>query len=229
MRQLTKEEVLRKSFSKLYDLNQKLKNISSIYYFGDGVVYMKSLVPFIESFAELRYPDRYVDFNGGIIMPNELFQFGKRIKKSKVIISEVRDKEGHRYELEEGGYHHTINIVQFEMEELKNYLGYKRIFEIQDKKKYEVFESDYFPLDVSQIEDICKRKYIEVTLPSGDLIPLTRHLFLDIQPTDYIQIARVARQVIDKKKKEYRLFFLIEHSTDLYVKYSIFNKISSRG
>ena len=115
------------------------------------------------------------------------------------------------------------------MEDLKKDLKYKRIFDIQDESKYDVFESDYYPLDVSQVDDLCDRQYIEVTLPTGDLIPLTRHLFLDIKKGDYIQIAKVARQTISKEKNEYRLFFLINHDTDLYTKYTLFNKISSGG
>lgn len=226
--QLTREKCLAKAYSRLYDLNQRLKNISSIYYFDDGVVYMKSSVPFVESFLELRYPDHYADFNGGTILPNALFNFGKKAKKSKMIISEVEDKEGHRFNFEEGELNYTLNIIPQTMEDLKKNLNYKRIFDIQDESKYEVFESDYYPLDVAQVEDICNAKYIEVILPTGDLIPLTKHLMLDIKKGDYIQIAKVARQVINKEKNEYRLFFLINHDTDLYTKYTLFNKISSK-
>lgn len=225
---LTREECLKKSYNKLYALNQRLKNISSLYYFGDGVIYMKSLVPFLESFAELRYPDNYLDFNGGIITPNALFDFGKKVKKSKMHIAEINDKDGHRYVFDEADLQYILNIVPYDLDELKHYFEYKRIFEIQDDTKYDVFESDYYPLDVSQVEDLCDGKFIEVTLPTGDLIPLTKHLFLDIKKGDYIQIARVARQIIDKEKNEYRLFFLISHGTDLYTKYTIFNKISSK-
>lgn len=227
--QLTRDKCLAKAYNRLYNLNQRLKNISSIYYFGDGVIYMKSLVPFVESFLELRYPDHYADFNGGIVLPNALFNFGKNAKKSKMSITEINDKEGHRFLFEEGEFNYTLNISPQHMEDLKKDLKYKRIFDIQDESKYDVFESDYYPLDVSQVDDLCDRQYIEVTLPTGDLIPLTRHLFLDIKKGDYIQIAKVARQTISKEKNEYRLFFLINHDTDLYTKYTLFNKISSGG
>lgn len=225
---LTREECLKKSYNKLYDLNQRLKNISSLYYIGDGVVYMKSLVPFLESFIELRYPEHYTDYINGIITPNALFDFGKRAKKSKMHINEKDDKEGHRFEFRESDLLYTLNIIPYELEELKKYLNYKRFFEVQDHSKYDVFECEYYPLTTTNIEDLCSAKYLELTLPTGDLLALTKHLFLDIKKGDSIQIKRVARQLIDRKKNEYRLFFIINHSTELYTKYTIFNKISSK-
>lgn len=225
---LTREECLKKSYNKLYDLNQRLKNISSLYYIGDGTVHMKSLVPFLESFVELRYPEHYVDYVGGIVTPNALFDFGKKVKKSKMSIVEKNDKEGHRFEFSENDLLYTLNIIPYELEDLKKHLNYKRFFEIQDNTKYDVFESDYYPLETSQVEDLCNGKYLEVSLPTGDLVALTKHLFLDIKKGDHIQIARVARQTIDKKKNEYRLFFLINHNTEIYTKYTLFNKISSK-
>lgn len=225
---LTRDQCLKKSYSKLYDLNQRIKNISSLYYIGDSVVYMKSLVPFVESFLELRYPEWYMDFRNGIVSPNALFDFGKKAKKSKMSIIEKNDKEGNRFEFCEGDLLYTLNIIPYELEDLKKYLNYKRFFEVKDNTKYDVFEADYYPLETSQIEDLCNGKYLEVLLPTGDLIALTKHLFLDIKKGDRIQITRVARQIIDKKKNEYRLLFLINHSTELYTKYTLFNKISSK-
>lgn len=228
---LTREEKLKKTYNELYNLNQKLKNISSLYYIGeDGVIYMKSSVRFLESFATLRYPDKLELFQKAIVTPNAFFDFGKRLKKSKLEIHEIEDQEGYRFELCQSDCEdlkYTLNILNYTTEEVKEKMGYKRIFEIQDKNKYDVFDSDYYPLDVDQVEALCNGKYIEVTLPTGDIIPFTKHLFMDIKNGDYIQIAKMARQKLDEEKGEYRAFFLISHDTDLYTSYTIFNKISS--
>lgn len=227
---LTREEKLKKAYTDLYKLNQKLKNISSLYYIGeDGNVYMKSLVPFLESFVKLRYPEKYEFFQRGIILPNKFFNFGKKLKKSKLIIREIDDEEGKRFGFVEDdtGNAFNLNLLSLDIETIKRKLEYKRIFELEDKSKYEIFENNIYSLEDEQIENLFDGKYVEATLPTGDLVALTKHLFLDIKKGDTIQISKVARQAIDTKKKEYRVFFLITRNTDLYTSYTIFNKISS--
>lgn len=227
---LTREEKLKKAYTDLYNLNQKLKNISSLYYIGeDGNVYLKSLVPFLESFVKLRYPEKYTFFQRGIIPPNQFFNFGKKLKKTKLIIREIDDEEGKRFGFveEDTGNAFSLNLLSLDIETIKQKLGYKRIFELENSEKYETFESNSYSLTSEQIESLINGNYVEVKLLSGDLLALTKHLFLDIKKGDTIQISKIARQMIDEGKNECRLFFLITRDTDLYTSYTIFNKISS--
>lgn len=230
MKILTREERLKKTYNDLYALNQKLKLISEIYYIDpSGVVYMKSLVPFLESVVTLNYRDKFESFYHAAILPNKLFDFGKRVKKSKMKIEEIQDKEGQRFQFYQTDFPdltYTLKILSLEKEYIQKSFNYKRMFEITDAKKYEIYEDSFYPLDVSQVEDLVDSKFIEVYLPSGDMIPLTKHIFLDIKKTDYIQIRKVARQRIEGPDDVYRTFYIICHDTDLYTKYTLFNRLS---
>lgn len=235
---LTREDKLRKAYNDLYNLNQRLKNISSLYYISyNGLVYLKATVTFTEVFIKLRYPEKLELFHGCAITPNDFFQFGKKLKKAKLKIEEKGDEEGYRYYLYQEDcpeLNYTIHMLNPLADNENNYLKekiipkfYKRIFEIQDETKYELYDYPYYPLDVEQVEDLYSSKAINITLPSGDYIELTRNLFLDLKKGDYIQLARVARQPIEFEDNQWRVLFLIEHDTDLYNSYTLFNKISS--
>lgn len=228
---LTRSERLKKGYSNLYNLNQKLKNISTLYYIADdGCVYMKSLVPFLETVVYLRYPDIYEDYKYALVTPNKFFDFGKQAKKSKLEIEEIHDEDGVRFvfsQYDREDLRYTLNIVKNTPESMREKLEYKRLFEINDTSKYKVYDDPYFPLKDDQVEDLCNAKYLEITLPDDSQIPLTKQLFLDIKKGDGIQLVKVARQKIPGDENKYRSFYMIRHDTDLYTSYTVFNRVTS--
>lgn len=229
---LTRHDRLKKEYSNLYNLNQRLKNVSSIYHIReDGTVYMKSLVPFLELVVVLRYPENYELFKDAIVTPNKFFDFGKQAKKSKLIIHEIEDEDGKRFEFgqeDSSDLSYTLHISNLDIDIIKDKFVYKRIFDIYDKDNtdYERFENDYYVLSNEEVEKLVNGKYIEITLSNGHLIPLTKQMFLDVKKEDSIQITNVARQRIPSDREEYRSFYLIAHDCELYTSYTIFNKIS---
>lgn len=233
---LTREESLKKGYRELWNLNQRLKNISKLYYISyDGSIYMKSLLHFVEIHATLRYPEKFEHFKGCVIKPNEFFQFGKALKISKLQVEEIMDEDGYHFVFKQSDYpdlsytmHMTNPMKEMESSYLKEKIipiFYKRLFEIRDTTKYEQFEESYFPLDNDQVEDLCDAKPVEFKTPYGDTIFLTKQLCLDIKKGDFLQIVKTAKQEIPGGLNEFRVFFMITHDTDMYSSYTLFNRV----
>lgn len=237
---LTREESLKKGYRELWNLNQRLKNISQIYYISyDGSVYLKSLLHFVEVHVTLRYPEKFDMFKGCVVKPNELFQFGKVLKISKLQVEEVSDENGYRIIFSQSDYpslSYTLHMVNPMKEMEDSYLQkqvrpnfYKRMFELNDPDKYEHFEDPYYPLDNDMVEDLYDSKPVEFTTPYGDNIFLTRQMCLDIKRGDFFQIVKRARQQIPGKLNTYRLFYILAHDTDIYSSYTLYNRVKKES
>jgi hypothetical protein len=226
---LTREDRIKNQYTKLYDLNQRLKNISECYYIAwDGTIHLKSLVGFEEILIHLRYPDSINLFTGAMILPNKFFEFGKKAKKTKLTIKETEDSFEFG-QLDDEELKFTLNIINKNSSMDKEYLSgmvdpkmYKRYFELTSSKYTQYPVEDFTMLTDKQNEDIINANPVYMTFNDANLT-LTKHLVLDIKKGDSLGIKRMCYQKIDEDNS--RVFYMIEHRADLYDSYTIFNTL----
>jgi len=229
-KELTPEELFKKEYSNLVKLNQKLKNISEGYYMGhDGLVYMKSLVPFVEKVIVLHDPSLYSRFYGMMIMPNAFFEFTKKAKKTK-LISTHTEKCIYLGQNDDESITHTLDVVNPSAEIDKEYIKgiishkmYKRYFELGSDQYIQCNENELCFTE-EEIENLCNANPFYLNLPDTTLT-LTKQLMLDIKKDDNISISRTCYQVIEDGKR--RVFYTLKQITDLYTCYTIFNTLQS--
>lgn len=232
-KELSEFEIYKKQYSELQKINQRLKNICSIYYIGHtGGIHMKSLVSFLEKVGTLNDPSKVDRFFGAMILPNEFFEFSKNAKKTKLTIdysdpSQIVFGQDDNDELKL-----VVHIVNSDKEIDENYMkakidpkmGYKRLNELNDPSKYNWIpiktpDGEVFPPVTSYT---CSEQDV-INLASGlpvfikdDKVTLTlaKQMFLDIKKTDNIAIKWVCFTVIEKGS--YRVFYNIQQDTDIY-------------
>lgn len=233
-KELTEFDIIKKQFSKLEKLNQRLKNIASAYYIAyDGTIYMKSLVNFIEKFVHVANPEEIDRFYGCMIMPNELFEFCKNAKKSKLTIN-ATEKAYYFGQDDNDDVKFTINILNSNKDVDMSYIissirpkMYKRFFEIYEKTDmYHIYDDDkeFHPFTEIDVDDIASANPVFIKYNNTDLT-ITKHLLLDIKKSDKLSIARIAYVLIDGGMK--RVFYMIKHECELYDTYTIFNTLQS--
>ena len=231
-KELTEEDKLKKQYSELVKINQKLKNISSGYYISyDGMIYMKSLVPFVEKFIHLHNPEVINKIYGAMIMPNAFFDFTKKAKKTKLTILETESKI-HFGQNDTDELVYTINIVNDDELIDKDYIDakikpemYKRFFELNSDKYIQYEDNNIFhPLTEEEVKSMANASVVYLNF-NNTTLTLTKQLFLDIKKTDNFSIRRVCYEDIGKGKA--RVFYMIKQSTELYDIYTIFNTLQS--
>ena len=231
-KELTEDDILKKQYSSLVKINQRLKNISEGYYIShDGTIHMKSLVDFIEKIVVLHDVEVIDRFLGSMIMPNAFFNFTKKAKKSKLIITPTNTSY-HLGQEDDEELTYTINVVNANKEIDMNYTKaniipkmYKRFFELESDM-YEQFpdKDEFHPLTEEETENIIKANPVYLLFHDHKLT-LTKHLCLDIKKGDTLSLARYCRQKLDGK--HYRVFYMLKHETELYTDYTIFNTLQS--
>ena len=232
-KELTEEELLKKDYSNLVKLNQKLKHICSGYYIGyDGKVYMKSLVSFIEKVIFLNEPEKYSRFYGMVIMPNAFFEFTKNAKKTKLVITQTQNAI-HLGQDDNDELTHTLNVANPSEELEEQYLRekiypnmYKRYFKLNDPELYVEFPDCGAPheLSIESIKSIANANPVFLAY-NDTVLTITKQLMMDIKKDDMINIYRICYQEMENNK--YRVFYTLEQNTDLYKCFTIFNTIQS--
>lgn len=229
-KELTEEDIIKKQYSNLVNLNQRLKNISEGYYIAhDNTVYLKSLVPFIEKFIKLKDDIDYSYIKGSMIMPNAFFEFSKNAKKTKLI--SLRTENGlHFGQNDNEELQYDINILNSNELIDSEYVNaqikpkmYKRFFELTSDKYHQL---DRLNIELSEddVFDLTKARPVYLNA-KGSLITLTKQLFLDIKKDDKISIQRMCYQNIENQ--QYRVFYMIVQETNLYDCFTIFNTLQS--
>lgn len=234
-KELSPEDLMKKQYSKLYELNQKMKLISAIYYISySGVVYMQSLVPFVEKVIVPTDFDSISLFKGCLIKPNAFFAFGKQAKKSKLTISvtntEITFGQNDNEEL-------LFTIPKgWNGEDDKEYVEntikpnfYKRFFHVFGESYvcYEEVvngEAKFEPIADDHTEMIVKSKPYNLKF-NGTTLTLTKHLMLDIKSGDELSLARLSYQPIENH--QCRVFYQIKQITSIYTCYTLFNTLQS--
>lgn len=234
-KELSEFDIMKKEYSNLVKINQKLKNISDGYYIShDGNIFMSSLVSFIEKFIHLHNPDDISHYLGSMIMPNAFFEFTKVAKKTKLTI--VPTEKGYHFGqdyTDDSEFKYFVNVVNPNKEIDMNYVDanikpkmYKRFFELSSELYVQYDDNDkFYDLTPHEVESIVDAKPVYFDFNGTGLI-LTKQLFLDIKKDDTLSIARLCYQKIGDN--EYRVFYMIKHTTDLYDSYTIFNVLQSR-
>lgn len=228
---LTEFDILKKQYGKLVDLNDRLKYVCSAYYIGyDGVVYMKSLVGFVEKIARLKDPDSLDRFLGCMIMPNALFEFKKKAKKTKLTI-ELKDNVYYFGQDNTDELTYELNIVNpnkecdelFLEERIKPQM-YKKFFSMNTNKYIQYPEEDFRMISEDDVALLVGSNPLFLHYNDTELT-ITRHLFIDIKKDDGVGIRRLNYQVIENKSK--RVCYMIKLITDIYDGYTIFNTLQS--
>lgn len=225
-------EDMKKAYSNLVELNQRLKSISSIYYIDKGgVIYMKTLVEFTEVIVHLHPSLDIKPFYGCMILPNKLFEFKKVAKKTKLQFDEsepdkiiIRDTDADKELVID-----KVNLHMDDPEGSKAFIDtrikpemYKRFFEMEEDESYIQFndKNNFVPLREAEIEDLVNSKTLFFQVRTHGVILMTRHLMLDIKKDDNVAIAARCYQPIDDTSN--RTFYMIRHDTDMYTSYTIF-------
>lgn len=233
-KELTEFDIIKKQFSKLEKLNQRLKNIASAYYIAyDGTVYMKSLVGFIEKFIRLKNPDDIDRFMGCMILPNEFFEFCKKSKKSKMTITSTV-KAYYFGQDDDEDLKLTLNIVNQKKDIDTQYIEanikpkmYKRFFDIySDTSGYMIYDDheEFHSFTDEEVKAIAGATPVFWKFNNTDLT-VTKHLLLDIKKTDKLALARIGYLPIENHMK--RVMYMMKHTCELYDIYTIFNTLQS--
>lgn len=234
---LTREDSLKKSFKKLEDINQRLKNISSCYYVHfDGVIYMKSLLKITETVVHLRYPETIEPYLGAMILPNRFFDFYKNAKKTKMTIDEGDYPEEGGYKFHFGQTNDrdlkfTMDIVNNPSHPKGSFIEsmilpqmYKRFFGLNEDN-YTIYsdKDEFVPLLKEDVENLCNAKALFLNYKGMELT-FTKNLFLDLKKDDSIAVSRCGYQPIEDDPN-CLFIYMIKHDTELYTSYTIFGEI----
>lgn len=232
-KELTYLDILKKEYSELVKINQKLKYISKGYYISyDGKIYLQSLVPFAESVITLRYPDKLNFFRGGTVLPNSFFDFSKNAKKTKLTFKETENDKGKCFVFgqEDCDLSYTYQITNPEpsldneyIDEIINPNMYKMFF-TDFSNAYKYNDTEFMTFTEDQIQALLDAKPLFFEYNDNEFV-LTKHMFLDIKKGDKIGIIRVAFITIENGKR--KVFYFLKHETDLYEKITLINTIQS--
>ena len=233
-KELTEFDIIKKQFSKLEKINQRLKNICECYYIAyDGTIYVKSLVGFIEKLIRLNNPEEINRFYGCMILPNQFFDFSKKAKKSKLTINATN--KGYYFGQDDSDeLTLMINTVNPDSEIDLQFIDlhikpkmYKRLYEVySNNEMYTLYEDNdkFNSLTNDEVDMIVNAKAIFLKFNGSDLT-LTKHLILDIKKSDLVSIARVGYRKIEDNMM--RVFYMIKHECDIYTSYTIFNTLQT--
>ena len=227
-KELTHEQIIKKQYSNLEKLNQRLKNISEAYYIAtDGTVYVKSLVPFTEKFIHLACPENVEMFQKALIMPNEFFQFTKNAKKTHLTFFEGENKIVFGQDDKED-VNVTISLLSDDEESNRNTIlpkMYKRFFSL-NTPEFVPYEDRGTFIDLP--EDSTERLLSACPIYyawNGTELTFTKHLFLDIKKGDRLSISRNC--YLPLENGSILVFYMIKQITELYDCYTLFNVLQS--
>lgn len=232
-KELTYLDILKKEYSELVKINQRLKYISKGYYISyDGTIYLQSLVGFEEAVVMLRYPEKLKYFKGGTILPNSFFNFSKQAKKTKLTIEETENEKGKCFIFgqEDGDLSYTYQITnpdsciddQYVTEVIRPHM-YKRFYDdFANAIEYE--KSDFLMLSEKQVMTIVEAKPLYLTYNENEFV-LTKHIVLDIKKGDALGIRRLYYFPIENGKK--KVYYFLKHVTDLYEKIILISTVQS--
>lgn len=233
-KELTREDILKKQYSNLVKINQRLKNISSGYYLAyDGTIYMNSLVSFVEKFIHLNDPECISEFLGTEVMPNAFFEFTKIAKKSKLTITETnkgfwfgQNDSDLTFELPIANSDKSVDTTY--CKEVISPAMYKRMWTLENEEGYTKSKGqDFQELPKSCVEDLLSPNPVYIEITAGNKTLLTKHILLDLKKDDVLLIAKFGEIPIDKTSQ--RTFYMLKQITDIYTCYTLFNTLECRS
>ncbi len=222
--------LMKKDYSQMIKLNQRLRYIASGYYIDwDGTIFMQSSVPFVEKVVTLHDPESIGMFRGTMIMPNALFEFSKNAKKTKLTIKK-EDTMIYLGQEDQQELNHAIHIVcpSFDALYAKNNVVdkmYKRFFSTSSEF---VQYPDSDKLDIlpdEMVKKMCKAQAVYYEY-NGTILTLTKHVMLDIKKEDHLSLQRWGYELIEND--QYRVSYILTQETELYTVKTLFNKVQKR-
>lgn len=219
------EEII-KQYNSFRDINQRVKNISSLYYINDnGVILMESLVPFIEKVAIIK-PDVNIDqFHNKIILPNQAFTFTSNALKSKLeadivnrnIYMEADVKKGSKLDTDKATLtiHHLeldVKNIELIMSKLIGDNGipfYNNLSLIYDG----ISDGKFIRFSETEFNDIVNSK---VSYISEAYFTITKHIFMSIKKSDSLSYQVLNHRDMENDKKRYVLFKKETDIMDIY-------------
>lgn len=228
MKEYTREDELRACYSKLCNLNQRLKNISECYYIAyDGSLFMKSLIPFMDVFAKLHDPESLKPFHGGMILPNAFFNFSKKAKKKQLTFDEKTDTDTSiTFGQANDNLSYKLNLVNQDPNVDKQFIDdriipkmYKRFFELHTSKYTLTKNAPKIELPEEDVDKLISASALYVNYEDEELV-ITKNLLLDLKKGDSVTIEKYCTQMIDDKNM--RVIYMLTHTTDIYTSFSIF-------
>lgn len=230
----------KKQFTNLYELNQRLKLISDVYYISHAnELYMHSTVDFIEKFGRLNI-DVHAFF-GCMILPNKLFEFKKKLKMSKLRIFKFNDKyefhdqDGDILEINRLIPHVSyddesafIALIEKEKELIRTNIipkMYRKYFEIiplsSSKDKSDIIKSGTYE-DNIHFENLGEENVKILLLPEAVTIMnggisfiITKNIFFDIKKDDVLSVS------FDISHTEYKMYNVFKQSNKHYQLYTL--------
>lgn len=222
------EDQLKKAYSELHKVNQSLKKISSLYYIrNDGMIYIKELVPFIETKAQLYEPEKVSCFYGALINPITFFDFAKQAKKSK-LTAHYSEK------------HNTIKFGQEDNPDLKlkiqianptqsDEMIHQSVIPEMYTKMFSLVPPEYHPFEnpsiygftTDEVDALVNKKMVSfVHETTNTPVMVTRQMALDVTTKDSMSVYPVCYQNIDEGTA--KIYFMLQRETSLYQAKSLF-------
>jgi hypothetical protein len=228
-----------KEYSKLKDLNQKIKLDADIYYIASsGIIFLKSSVPYIEKLAILHGDFPILMYSGLIINPSILFEFTKDAKKSKIICTNTENKLYYGQN-DNSDIHVEINRlcniscneedkdkIQAEKNHEQQILN-ETIFPQCYTRMIEIYQTindstDEYPLSTDQIESICDGNIIYFECNDFNFT-IAKELFPSIKKTDSLAIRKLYYKNKDNPNKDY---FLFKEDSDILTIYTLIAQVT---
>lgn len=206
------DKILKTQFNKLKDINQKLKLESDLYYIDrNKMIYLNSLVPFIEKVAILNDDIDIESYDDGLVLPNAFYEFYSKAKKTTMKISKETgqvifdDKE-------KSDSYYVLHKVEPEKVPFKNfYTRLDIILHFIDST-----EDGFIDLDEEDNESIINSQPYFMDIYEGNTMVVTKNVFLSIKKGDQVSYKKLGK-IIKGKDSYYVLFRHRTSLMDIYI------------
>lgn len=178
-----------KQFTKIKEVNQRLKYMSSLYLIEGNIIGMQSLISFIEKIIILNEDIDISAYDKSIVLPNKFYDFYSKTKKKDLSISARNEKDIQGIE-----FKNTDDDTIFMMNTVNNLnnniIGFYKIPEI-----FKTIDNlSFTPLSESDNEDLMKRAvYIN---HKNSQYTITKNIFPSLKKTD--KISFVVLDLVDE-------------------------------
>lgn len=218
-------EAWKKEYPKFKDINSKLRTMCDCYCISkDGVIYMHSLVPFIEKMAVLK-KDTLEEYREIAVLPNQTFEWMKPVTKTSLISREVDDIT---MVLESSKIDELLTISKVDcddekfMEDIRSpkgkmYTCFNTLYRGYDS----IMNPDRYPnksklMDISdKIEAINDSELVEFEL-DGHLISISRQIFPRIKKDNSLMVGIIPlnERIIDDESGAEKIYVIFEEMSD---------------
>lgn len=198
IKELSEDQIIKKDYSVLTEMNQRLKNICEIYYISHtGLIYLKSLVPFAEKVILLNDPDMIKTYRGAVCLPNKIFEFKKNAKKSKLVTLQTNNAVEHGQTDSDLSLRIDIAVRnEPEIVRQENSFIQSKIIPMYYTKYFTITSNidtnslTFTRLSDDDVNDIVSSKMVEV-IDKDLYIPITKHLLLDVKAGDAVYYTKL--------------------------------------